>query len=147
VLLREFHEGGGEAVLCEPPESMAFRLKGPRLFDGARDVLSTQGVVKEARALAEVSRPNAKLRVIAERRAQSAAAQTSRRDRPRIDFFCAIAANGEAGVKALWSRLNEDKTATPNATTVSKTTPSERCATNLGPARGRLCRPYRQCLV
>src|SRR5262245_60478819 len=69
-LLREIEEGGGEAFVCEA--RLIDGLSDQEicaLFDRARDADYAQ-LVKDARALAKLLRPNAKSEAVAERRAQ-----------------------------------------------------------------------------
>src|SRR5262249_42258210 len=112
-LLREIIEGGGEAFVCEARLIDGLSDEEVRaLFDRARDADYAQ-LVKDARSLAKLLRPNAKSEAIAERRAQAARLRKRLAEIVAVDFFGAIGREtAEALVRSLEARLKEDEPVT-----------------------------------
>ena len=107
-LLREIHEGGGEAFVCEARLIDGLSDQEIRtLFDQTRDADYAQ-VAKDVRALAKSLRPNATTSTRADARAQVARLRKRLAEIVAIDFFGAIGREtAEGAIRILEARLDE----------------------------------------
>src|SRR5215475_10601480 len=125
-LLREIHEGGGEAFVCEARLIDGLSDQEIRtLFDQARDADYAE-VAKDARALAKSLRPKAKTSTLADLRAQVARLRKRLAEIVAIDFFGAIGREtAEGAIRTLEARLKEDADVRSKDTAQSAARPPE----------------------
>jgi hypothetical protein len=125
-LLREIEDGGGEAFVCEARLIDGLSDQEIRtLFDRARDADYAQ-VIKDARLVTKLVRPNAKTSARADARAQVARLRKRLAEIVAIDFFGAIGREtAEEAIRTIEIRLNEDADVKGKDTAQSAAEPPE----------------------